>query len=499
VAINQLQNQYGGQQQQQAQRGLDLGYQDFLNQQNYPYKQIGFMSDLVRGLPLGQQSTSSIYQAPPSMAQTAGALGMGAYGAKQLNMFADGGQVMSYADGGEINPMNDMDKMVDAVDNLTDEQLKQIVQRPTSAAQLQAAQLELATRASERGGLAGAYNMAQGGVVAFDNGGSVPGSYAPGNPALYNQALQNALSYNAALGTFQPSKGRTREEQEADAKAYFKQAQELGGPDPYADYEKTLKGFDTEDANMLSEGRGLAALQGMGAILEGNDPIRGIGKGFATAGASYGQTLKESRARKRASAEGQFQLASERRKERMGLGKEALAREAELAKAIREGDKEKINLLEKRAAVAAALAAAAKPQRPTGGGGGGGGAKGVDAMAQAIYAELRAKGMPEIQARAQSYKDAYNYYGKVQGTESTATKQAGQDITLADKISSAKAKAKDALVLDRQYSRASPAEKQRMLDEVYKNVERDFGRMQRSAAPGAKPAAGGPTVSNWSQ
>ena len=504
VAINQLQNQYGGQQQQLAQQGLSTNYQDFLNQQNYPYKQIGFMSDLVRGLPLGQQSTAQMYQAPPSTLQTVGALGMGAYGVGQLMGKADGGQVSSYADGGEINAMNDMDEMTAAVDKLSDEQLKQIIQRPTSAAELQAAQLELATRASERSGLAGAYNMAQGGVVAFGRGGDTEdggttnsGSYAPGNPALYSQALQNALAYNAALGTFQPSKGRTRTEQEEDAKAYFKQAQELGGPDPYADYEKTLKGFDTEDANMLSEGKGLAALQGMSAILEGNDPIRGIGRGFSTAGASYGQTLKESRARKRASAEGQFQLASERRKERMGLGKEALAREAELAKAIREGDKEKVDLLLKQAQAAAALAAAAKPQRPTGGGGGGG-AKGVDAAAQAIYAELRAKGMPEVQARAQAYREAIaiSKTSDVGPTKAGLT-EAGQDLTRAKDIAEAKVKAIRTLRSDLAWGAASPVERKQMEAEAEKKAEQSFRRMQRTGAAGAAPATGGPSVSNW--
>lgn len=499
VAINQLQNQYGGQQQQLAQQGLNTNYQDFLNQQNYPYKQIGFMSDLVRGLPLGQQSTAQMYQAPPSTLQTVGALGMGAYGAKQLGMFADGGQVQGYADGGEINSMDDPNAMTAAVAKLSDEQLQQIIQHPSSAAELQAAQLELATRASEKGGLAGAYNMAHGGVVAFDDGGTVSGSYAPGDPVTYQQALRNSLAYNDALSKFQPSKGRTREEQEADAKAYFKQAQELGGPDPYADYEKTLKGFDTEDANMLSEGKGLAALQGMGAILEGNDPVRGIGRGFSTAGAAYGQTLKEARARKRASAEGLFQLASERRKERMGLGKEALAREAELAKAIREGDKEKVELLMKQAQSAAALAAAAKPYRPTGGGGGGA-PKGYDALAQAIYAELRAQGVPEIKARAQAYKEAAGTWKTSDiGPTKAGLTEAGQDITLADKVNSAKTKATDALLLDRDYNRASSEEKKKIKAQVEKNVEQNFKAMQRSAAPSVRPApaAGKPSVSNW--
>jgi hypothetical protein len=493
TAINQLQNQYGNQQQQQAQRGLDTGYQDFLNQQNYPYKQLGFMSDMIRGLPLGQQSTQSMYQAPPSMAQNVGAIGMGAYGVGQLMGKAEGGQVNSYADGGEINPMNDPNAMTAAVDKLTDEQLKQIVQNPTSAAELQAAQLELATRASERGGLAGAYNMAQGGVVAFDDGGPV-GSYAPGDPVTYQQALRDSLAYNAALSKFQPAKGRTREEQEADAKAYFKQAQELGGPDPYADYEKTLKGFEDEDANMLSEGKGLGALQAAAAMLQGNDPARAIGNALGTFGTSYGQTLKESRARKRASAEGQFQLASERRKERMGLGKEALAREAELAKAIREGDKERVEVLLKQASAAAQLAAAAKPQRPTGGGGG---AKGTDAAALAIYAELRAKGVPEVQARAQAYREAIalSKTSDVGPTKASLT-EAGLENAATKDFATAWAKREKELGYSPQYLSLAkdPEAQKRFMADAKASLARDFKRAERTGAAGATPApAGGGT------
>jgi hypothetical protein len=80
MGINQLQNQYGTQQQQQSQNILNNEYQDFLNYQNYPYKQLGFMSDMLRGLPLTQQS-SSIYAPPPSVgSQVAGlgAVGLGA-------------------------------------------------------------------------------------------------------------------------------------------------------------------------------------------------------------------------------------------------------------------------------------------------------------------------------------------------------------------------------------------------------------------------------------
>ena len=83
MSINQLQNQYGGQQQQQVQNVLNNQYQDYLNQQNYPYQQLSFMSNLLRGLPMTNQ-TAQVYQAPPSsvsqvagLGLTAAALGMG--------------------------------------------------------------------------------------------------------------------------------------------------------------------------------------------------------------------------------------------------------------------------------------------------------------------------------------------------------------------------------------------------------------------------------------
>jgi hypothetical protein len=82
MGINQMQNQYGGQQQQQIQNVLNNQYGDFLNYQNYPYKQLGFMSDMLRGLPLTQQSTSIYGQAPSMASQVAGLGGAALTGAK---------------------------------------------------------------------------------------------------------------------------------------------------------------------------------------------------------------------------------------------------------------------------------------------------------------------------------------------------------------------------------------------------------------------------------
>ena len=68
-----LQNQLGGQQQQQVQNQMNVDQQNALNAQNFPYQQMNFMSNLIRGLPMTQQS-ASVYQAPPStLSQVAGA------------------------------------------------------------------------------------------------------------------------------------------------------------------------------------------------------------------------------------------------------------------------------------------------------------------------------------------------------------------------------------------------------------------------------------------
>lgn len=94
MGINALQNQYGLQQQAQAQNILNNQYQDYLNYQNYPYKQLSFMSDIIRGVPL-TQTGASLYQAPPSTAQTISSLGLGAAGIAKLAGMADGGVARS--------------------------------------------------------------------------------------------------------------------------------------------------------------------------------------------------------------------------------------------------------------------------------------------------------------------------------------------------------------------------------------------------------------------
>jgi hypothetical protein len=93
-AANQAMLSAGTQQQALQQKGLDVDYQKYQAQLNYPYQQIGFMSDLLRGLPLTQQS-QSMYQNPSMISQAAGlgTAGLGAYGLYNAATKAKGGQI----------------------------------------------------------------------------------------------------------------------------------------------------------------------------------------------------------------------------------------------------------------------------------------------------------------------------------------------------------------------------------------------------------------------
>ena len=192
--INKMQAGYGGMQQAQVQRELDTKYGDFANQQNYPYKQLGFMSDMIRGLPVGTASSTTQYQAPGSVLGQLGGLGVTALGLSRY--MADGGEVHGYAGGGAIDAGED----VDSEDNITeilrmktDEELRAAAQAAAQRGdqeQLRLIQEEFAMRASLHNGLASVVpsNMtggdvpagANGGIVAFGEGGSPASRFISG-------------------------------------------------------------------------------------------------------------------------------------------------------------------------------------------------------------------------------------------------------------------------------------------------------------------------------
>jgi hypothetical protein len=90
TAITDAQMRTGAMQRQEEQAGLDQQYQQFMAEQNYPMEQLGQFSNILRGLPLNQQ-TQSMYQNPSGISQAVG-LGTAGYGLYQMGRKA-GGQI----------------------------------------------------------------------------------------------------------------------------------------------------------------------------------------------------------------------------------------------------------------------------------------------------------------------------------------------------------------------------------------------------------------------
>jgi major membrane immunogen (membrane-anchored lipoprotein) len=258
--INKLQNQYGGQQQQQAQNMLNADYQQFLDKQNYPYKQLGFMSDMIRGLPVSNTG-STMYQQPPS---TLGQLSGLALGASQL-VKKDGGQIHAYAEGGitgnELPITNpDDSKLASMMDGMSIQQLQQIAKLSPIPQARRIAQQELQDRAS----------MRTGGIVAFKEGGdegeeatSTAGDiarYVSKNVsdkwnALSEMREQNRKRLEATPGLFEALTPSQREEKKGIRAAAGKKYDES--------YEKNFHPFKSSESSTQLPSTGTGAGRGV--------------------------------------------------------------------------------------------------------------------------------------------------------------------------------------------------------------------------------------------
>jgi hypothetical protein len=211
MGINQLQQQTGATQQAQQQAAMTQQYNDFLAQKQYPYQQLSYMSDMLRGLPMSQ-STQNLFQAPGSISGQIAGLGTGAIGAAKLMGAKEGGLLDSYAEGGVTSEQN----IVSILDGLSDQQLGQAKQNAVASNDKQrvdAIDEELAQRASMRSGLASipmdyesmmpdqAVGKANGGIVAFAEGGDPMGTGASEITDVERKP-QGTSSFSKALSRF---------------------------------------------------------------------------------------------------------------------------------------------------------------------------------------------------------------------------------------------------------------------------------------------------------
>lgn len=88
-----MQNQFGTQQQQQEQALINARMGDFQAQQRYPYQQLEFMSNILRGTPMG--TVQSMYSPQPGIGQQVLGAGTSLAGAYMMGggKFAKGGSV----------------------------------------------------------------------------------------------------------------------------------------------------------------------------------------------------------------------------------------------------------------------------------------------------------------------------------------------------------------------------------------------------------------------
>jgi hypothetical protein len=160
MGITDAMQKFGALQQGQSQQEKDFQYQQFLAQQQYPYQQLSYMSDLLRGVPSTQSAQLTYAQQPNQTAQLLGA-GLGAYGAfgrrkegGQVKKYEEGGQIQRYSSQGQVSPvaMSTMavQELPSRLKRLSDDQLAAYARSVTDAITLSAVQSEMARRAKNR-------------------------------------------------------------------------------------------------------------------------------------------------------------------------------------------------------------------------------------------------------------------------------------------------------------------------------------------------------------
>ena len=171
----------GGQQQALEQQKINQAIQDYGTQQQYPLMQLGFMSNMLRGLPLQSQTVQGYQAQPSSMQQGIGLLGAGAtlFGGGRreggaIKEYREGGIADSYKYGGAI-PEPKLESMADnlsipqLIERLKDPELtpgeRQVFQEALAAKQQITARSSGIAAAG--GGLFSGMGYAGGGILAF--------------------------------------------------------------------------------------------------------------------------------------------------------------------------------------------------------------------------------------------------------------------------------------------------------------------------------------------
>lgn len=270
----------GAVQQAQGQQGLDLAYQDFTQQKNYPYQQLAFQSDMLRGLPLSQ-SSQQMYSAAPSTMSQLGGLGTTALGIYGMSggFKKDGGVIKGYKNGGQIGYLDGGE-----VEMMTTEQLEKLLASPNlnplEVAMIQKALMERKRMASNP---QAQEMMARSGIGAISTGDMVP--------------EEMTMAANGGIIAFANGNEVKKPEGYADYREIIKKRLEAldSGTDPFA----KSSALQEEYAKGIEDRRAIAPWQAVTqaglAMMAGTSPnaLTNIGAGGAEGFKSYARSSAE--------------------------------------------------------------------------------------------------------------------------------------------------------------------------------------------------------------
>jgi hypothetical protein len=187
----------GGQQQQYEQNRLNQVIQDYATSQQYPFMQLGILSNMIRGQPMQAMTTQS-YQAQPSYLQQ----GIGALGAinalQGTKSSKEGGAIKEMASGGIASGLDDYE-LRDMSKRLGDDQLGKKVSDPnTDPDTKDILGGEMARRSQTR--KAAGVGMASGGILALADEGLVPEEETPKTKAKTKPSGSRTAFYAKEMG-----------------------------------------------------------------------------------------------------------------------------------------------------------------------------------------------------------------------------------------------------------------------------------------------------------
>lgn len=202
--------------------------------------------------------------------------------------------------------------------------------------------------------------------------------------------------------------------------------EEGAGPSPFGVAEEQLNALNAEREQGLKQAQGMAMLAAAGDVLQPGGLMRGLGAAAKTYASQYGQAMAADKAEQRSLASMRFNIADAKRKEQMGLNREAIAAADQARQDHAAAQKFK---LDKTKALASLAISGARATKPTGAGAGG--PKGFDNLAATYYEQDKYKNdqlpedqrQPDAVVKAVAYQRAAADWAKVPAGETVGIKK----------------------------------------------------------------------------